>query len=793
MSSKTPPRRWPRWVAISWDELRTRGAQEIAKRWDVTLYRLGVRSQGEGLKSLPLAPARFFFGPGDLPLLADLVRERLPREGEQMIERAERICRHRLDLLGYQDLDYGPEIDWHLDAVHGKRAPRKPGFQIRVFNFDEVGDAKVIWELNRHQHLVALAKAYCLTQEERFPVELLRQWYHWQRENPYPIGINWVSSLEVAFRSLSWLWVRHLLAGCSAVPERFQFDLRQALALHGRHIARYLSTFSSPNTHLLGEAVGLFFIGTLCPELPWARLWQQRGWEIVLGHAERQVQADGMYFEQSVYYHVYALDLFLHARTLAACHQISIPAAFDGKVEKMLELLQALGQAGTPPRLGDDDGGRVFNPQRNRAEHLLDPLATGAVVFGRADFKTAARGLREETLWLLGPKGAAQFEEIASASPRLESTRFAMSGLHVLAHAEPVPRQLVIDCGPQGPGRAGHSHADALSLELAVDGREWLVDPGTLSYVASDRQRDLFRGTAAHNTLQVDGLNQAELAGPFAWRSLPEVHIESWAAGATFDFFAGSHTGYCRLPGPVQHRRWVFHLKSRFWLVRDLAQGQGVHQLDLFWHLASNLVSRNAGTKIVFLRCAEQRGLAFLPVEGHGWSQEVRQGAVSPVYGKQEMSPVLRFSKKALLPAEFAILLLPVGQVFEELGVLAKIHDAATQASVHGYRYHAPGESHYIFFAERGQRWHLGPWASDAQFLYCRLASEGVQQHWVMCEGSTIEIAGQQAVAFEHPVARFEWESTGAIRHTFSSDESALSHLSEEALASAPILPGSDG
>ena len=85
-----------------------------------------------------------------------------------------------------------------------------------------MGDSKVIWELSRHQHLVTLAKAYRLTGDSRFAVDLLAQWRNWQADNPYPKGINWASSLEVAFRSLSWLWVYFLLEGTSVVTPEFR-------------------------------------------------------------------------------------------------------------------------------------------------------------------------------------------------------------------------------------------------------------------------------------------------------------------------------------------------------------------------------------------------------------------------------------------------------------------------------------------------------------------------------------------------------------------------------------------
>ncbi len=763
----------------TWDELWTRARQEVLKRWDTGLYRAGIRRD---INRSPIWPhqvksqvpnesqGHFFWSPSDLPRVLALMQEKLPLEVGKTLDEAERICRHQVDLLGYRGIDFGPEIDWHSDRIHEKRAPRKSWYKVHYLDFDEVGDHKIIWELNRHQHLVILAKAWCFAHEERYVSELLREWYDWQRENPYPIGINWASSLEVGFRALSWLWVWHLLADCPLVTEGFRRDLLCALALNGRHIELYLSTYFSPNTHLLGEAAALFFIGTLCPQLAHARSWQKRGWEIVLQETERQIQPDGMHFEQSVYYHVYALDFCLHVRVLAACNGFRIPAAFDQTIEKMLEVLCTLGQAGPPPRLGDDDGGRVFNPRRNRAEHMLDPLATGAAIFGRSDFKAVAGDLREETLWLLGPKGAADFEASPHAKSGLSSVRFQPSGICVMAGEG--PQELVIDGGPQGNGTAGHGHADALSVCISANGREWLADAGTFTYASTGSGRDSFRGTAAHNTLRIDGLSQADPDGSFAWRTLPKVQVDRWTSGETFDLFEGSHTGYCRLPDPVVHRRWVFYLKPLFWFVRDLAEGKKVHQLDLFWHLGRGTISRSdvASDSIVFAidQAEGKEGLALIPVRGHGWSREFSQCGLSPVYGIEEPTTVLRFSTRTALPAEFAAVLLSSARVRDEAGVLTEIQQEGSSAR--GYCYSDMKAIHLLFFAEGEKNWKLGQWESDAQFLYCETTPEGERHHFVLCEGSNVSIDGKHVVAFKHPVARFEWAASGGVGKIFCSE-----------------------
>jgi len=505
--SETLQRRIKRLRSMKRDELVDRLRQQATARMDHVKYRLGRPVVGAtALTAAPVQP-QFFFSPESIPGMCALLKQRMPETASNIVRRAENICEHRFDLLGYESLDYGPVIDWHLDRVHGKRAARRPWHKMAYLDFDEVGDSKVTWELNRHQHFVTLAKANRLSGNEKFAAEIFKQWKHWHSENPYPIGTNWASSLEVGFRSLSWIWTYQMLRGSAALPSNFQREWLVAQAVNGRHLETYLSTYFSPNTHLLGEAVALFFIGVMCPELPQAKHWKTLGWEVTLKQAERQVQADGMHFEQSTYYHVYALDFFLHAGLLALINGLAVPAGFDEVLQKMLDVLCMYGRAGTPPSFGDDDGGRLFDARRNRTEHLLDPLATGAVLFGRGDYKEVAGEIREETLWLVGEAGVGEFDRLPAKHAKQGSMALQASGIYVLAGDS--RQQMVIDGGHQGAMTAGHGHADALSVCLNSAAQALLIDPGTCEYVGDGPERNLFRGTSFHNTLVIDGVDQS--------------------------------------------------------------------------------------------------------------------------------------------------------------------------------------------------------------------------------------------------------------------------------------------
>jgi Heparinase II/III-like protein/Heparinase II/III N-terminus len=769
---------YQRAVAMSMTELADRMRQQATARLDLLRYRAGISFEPRlGNVSRP-SQARFFFSADEIPYLCAQLHQIFPAEADEIVERAERICRHQFDLLGYRGLDYGPEIDWHCDRVHGIRAPRKPWFQIRYLDFAEVGDSKVTWELNRHQHLVTLAKAFRLTGKEKFARELFSQWEHWNRENPYPIGINWVSSLEVSFRSLSWLWVFFLISGSPAMPVGFRSELCRKLAVAARHIESHLSTYFSPNTHLLGEATALFFIGTLFPELRQSGRWQRRGWRILQLEAERQVREDGLHFEQSVYYHVYALDFFLHASVLASRNGIAISHQCNRILERMLEALCVLGRSGPPPRLGDDDGGRLFDGQRNRWEHLPDPLATGAVMFRRGDFKSVAGGLREETLWLLGEAGAAEFDRLPTVSPQPRSTALRSSGLYLMTGRER-GRQLVIDAGPQGADTAGHGHADALSITANSRGCPVLIDPGTFEYVGSDlTERNRFRGTKSHNTLVVDGLDQSEPKGPFSWVRLPKVLAEGWINGETFDLFVGSHDGYTRLADPVVPRRFVFSLKSGFWLVRDQVLGRGKHKLDLFWHL--NPEFRPIGQSNATFR-SEAETFSIRACDNHSWSQEILSVDWSPAYGQRQRHPVLHFSTTASVPAEFVSLLIPGAGVDSEVKSFAGTISPGAEESVAGYRFETAREEHCIVFGS-GKPWSLFSWSSDADFFYWGQSRDKTSSLLICCHASYVAANGRKIIYAQQTFSRCEIISDKGEVRVISSDDAVV--LDKEAFGS---------
>lgn len=150
--------------------------------------------------------------------------------------------------------------------------------------------------------------------------------------------------------------------------------------------------------------------------------------------------------------------------------------------------------------------------------------------------------------------------------------------------------RMIIDCGDGGPDYLyDHAHCDALSYELALNGRRVVIDSGTFDYVAGPRRR-YARSTAAHNTVAVDGEEQLEFYGvtSVAWRARPiQPQLRELSDGGWV--FTGAHNGYCGLEQKVVHHRRIDFDGLATWTISDELQGTGSHAAESFIHLHPDL------------------------------------------------------------------------------------------------------------------------------------------------------------------------------------------------------------
>lgn len=543
------------------------------------------------------------------------------------------VLEHRFPLFDTL-LSTGAGIEWRRDYWSGKQSGTAYFRFIPYLDLATAGDHKRVWEINRHQHLVLLAQAFRLSGRRDYLHEIAAEIESWFRQNPWMRGINWTSALEIAFRATSWLWVYHLAGG--ELPVDLRGRLLEGLLRAGYYLECNLSVYFSPNTHLLGEAVALHALGALLPDLPPAARWERLGARLVAEQMRKQVRADGSHFEQSAYYHVYALDLFLFHRAVTGGDE-----EFDRRLAAMADYLETLtAPSGLLPPLGDDDGGRFFHPYGRRAAFGRATLATCGALLNRPEWITDETLLHEQAVWWFGA-GCLQTGPRPVAR-RLDSRLFPDAGVAVLRAGDV---QIVADAGPFARSSAGHSHSDTLSLIVRRGDADVLIDPGTFCYLGPER--DVFRSSAAHNTIRVDGFDQGTAAGPFHWLDSPEVEILAWRTEATRD----SLDALCRYRG-FQHRRRLVLLKpSGVLFVADQLSGPpGQHVAEQFWHPGEACRAEASGcfrigSRAWLLLAAPEDSCELTEGGSHGWR--------SPVYGSKEAAPVLRVWREAGLPMVF--------------------------------------------------------------------------------------------------------------------------------------------
>jgi hypothetical protein len=557
-----------------------------------------------------------------LPAPSSVARSLLDTEfAMELTALADDIVQGRIPVLG-NTVDYGAPVGWRRDPQRAIEIPQWYFRRIPYLNPDAAGDHKLIWEVNRHQHLVLLAQAFIATGRDEYFNAVVRQLEHWCSENQFQRGINWTSALEVGFRGLSWIWIWHLLG--TKMTASFRQRFLAGLYRHGLHLEYNLSIYFSPNTHLLGEAVALHAIGRLFPKFPRAARWRTLGSAIVRDHMSSCVKRDGSYFEQSTYYHLYALDMFAFHAVLEETSE-----SYRDGLGRMAEFLASITSAGGElPFMGDDDGGRFFYPYGTRGRFGRATLATLSVLLGKRLSSYSRRDLDEVALWWLGPE---RCKLPQGDTIQLHSRLFQDSGMVVMRRGDVCA---VFDAGLFGPWSGGHSHSDTLSLVVTSGENDILIDSGTYSYM-DPMWRGLFRGSSAHNTVRIDGVDQAIQSGPFGWVKKPKALVLEFTSDAHRDRVVA----VCRYHG-FSHTRTVEFVNGSEFLISDSIDGAGgEHAIEQFWHFAVGPHEIAAGTWNI-------GGIAEFTAEGG----TVEEGWRSSCFGSKEVAPVIAVRRKTALP-----------------------------------------------------------------------------------------------------------------------------------------------
>ena len=449
------------------------------------------------------------------------LKRRFPAHADRTCAAAERTLRHEFDLLGsgpcvpadptrVGTADGYQPIDWALDPIAGLRFPT--GFHSSDWNprmRPGLADVKWPWEIGRCQHWVTLGQAFRLTGDERYAQEIVRQHADFMDMNPVGVGVQYVVTMDIAIRAFNWALAFELIRRSTTFQGAALERAYQSLFDTGIFIEHHLeNTYEVTSNHFLSNVVGLYGLGVVFADLPVGQRWLREGREWLEQEMKVQVLEDGADYESSVPYHRLVLELFLAGARLATCDGGPMSEAYRASLKRMAVFMAAvLRPDGLLPQVGDADDGRlhiftdygVWQPQD--ARHIMAP---SALMFGELSWLGIAgdAGLWEAAWWGYDIDGIEAIAPPATHTARL----FEDAGV-VVAKTEST--YLLVTNGRVGTnGFGNHKHNDLLSFEFHADGVPLVVDPGSYVYTSNPDARNLVRGTAYHNTIQIDGVGR---------------------------------------------------------------------------------------------------------------------------------------------------------------------------------------------------------------------------------------------------------------------------------------------
>jgi len=537
---------------------------------------------------------------------------------------AEKILNGEIKYFSHQFLKTGFPPDWHKDPVSGTKLDSHR-YWSEISNDSET-DIKFIWEASRFSMVYTLVRAYASSRDERYAEAFWELIQAWAESNPPNTGPNWMDGQEAALRLMAWMFGFYAFVDSpSTTSDRIaQFTVlvaAQAERIH-QNIGFAISTESN---HTISEALGLWMVGLLFPELKHAEKYLAFGRKLLEQEAAAQIFPDGSYAMHSINYHRFVLHVYLFAIRLGALNGSPFSESLKSRVAKSVDFLSQLidRETGQMPVYGSNDGALVL-PLNNCDFTDYRPLLQLGSYLTKKESLFEPGPWDEDIFWLCGEQSLtlpfSQRERGRLPSPPGRragdegESNFPHGGIYILRGTN---SKAVIRCTDF---RTRPSHADQLHVDLWLRGENIACDAGTYLYTGQGIWRNGLAHTAAHNTVVVDHQDQMKMVSRFVW-----TH---WARGQVLKqdekIWQGQHDGYHKLPDPITHNRTVLIFDEDRWLVVDQLHGKQNHHYVLHWLLCDG--QYGAQTRVSPRRHgdASANGLWLVPTKADGKPSDSR-------------------------------------------------------------------------------------------------------------------------------------------------------------------------
>lgn len=385
---------------------------------------------------------------------------------------------------------------------------------ISISQREDVGDIRTNWELNRHFQFSCLAKNYYITGQVEYLNELEDLFEDWNTHNLFLHGTEWTSAMEVGIRVNSWIYTYVFLTHSF---RQYGIEKRAILdeLCHGikgmvDYIVKHRARFSSANNHLIIEMYAVGMAGFLFGYIDWIEL----SIKILTEELPKQNYKDGVNKEMSLHYQSFVMEAYGLLCLTMKHNECIVPQIWRQYLSNMSQYLaDCCGDYGEVIVFGDNDEGKVLDLQGKIKDYYRYVLQLMGIVL---ENKYTDLPLIENISWITDSKQQEEYKSKELYMPGLVS--HYETGGYTILRSRDRKVLLAMDHAELGFGSiAAHGHCDALSIQAFYEGKPVLIDSGTYNYHVPKHARNEMRSTKAHNTVYVEGIEQAEMLGPFLW------------------------------------------------------------------------------------------------------------------------------------------------------------------------------------------------------------------------------------------------------------------------------------
>ena len=668
-----------------------------------------------------------------------IYKNRFAASVNALVERAERIIDGEFNSPGSAYSDSGAEIKQRYESTADTPVSLKSQKQIDESAAN--GDVKIVWKPDSQQYFFTLGAAFWLTGDERCAECFARRLDEWMQENQSDGGVNSASDLEVSRRAMSCIWAFHFFKDSKRfTPELFQQSLK-FVSRHGEHLMGNLSNADRPNARLIGEALGLYYLGTQFQFFKAARAWRETGAKILFEQLDCQILTDGARLEQSTCRLRDAADFYTHFYILQTLNgeetDGDLQTKLGAKLQSLVDFLMfATRPDGTPPTNGDE-GERCLRLGGGKSDDFRAALSTNAVLFERGDYKFIAEKYAEETLWLLGGAGEQSFESLPALIPDESSAAFEAGGFFIMRDGWKKTDNFLLMAGASG----------ALAVDVAVGGRTALVNSVTSARYESAESSENNRPTEAHNTLTIDD-SQSAASGEISRKTKAVKESNRWISEPRFDFFEGSRSvgGEQR---QATHTRSVLFLKNDYWIFRDFVKTSGKRDYKLNFQFsgasAPQIESAENESACVVETSDANSGFRLFTFGDNGeWRRKT--GSIFDCDGGTVDAPLLQFASSGTGAQEFFTFLLPT-EASADAPEVYETEIIGGRAFVVNFR----GFRDLLVFTDGGQIVRTEIFDTNFAFLWARVGAgeEILPEEFVLIGGAHFALDGREII--NHP------------------------------------------